>query len=497
MKTENILANRIKLKPLELSKTRSVGDIVNAMNYCAAGAGMLGAAAITLEEWTQSPRKPLIIHDGGRSALRNLLQKMVREGMCERVLTSDEFVSLRSRSKDRPAVIVGTWTERNSEGIFKRAEEAIYVNPYGLSPPGRWNDGHYPNVVFSDERFIMPTLYRALDEWGNGRRWTATEFTGWLRQFGGMAAETAKGTEVSYEMFTDPKCDTIFMSLAGIMTVAQLGPLIRDMIDCGLANFVASTGALMGHGLIQASGLAHYRHDPRLGDEVLLEHGINRVSTAHEDETNFDHIEEIVGAVLQELTERKRPIAPSAFHREIGRYVKVHYPQYLGILRSAFEQKVPICVPAFTDSELFNDIDTFNRRQRLRGKPPVRFDPELDNHHLVEAAVRSRKMGIFTIGGGPPRNWLQNVCPLLHLINRRKAGKVKIRRYSYGVRIDSTPPWFMNLSGARYTECVAWGKFYPDAKIAEIMGCATLPWPFILKSVLERMKRPRKSRIWN
>jgi deoxyhypusine synthase len=41
------------------------------------------------------------------------------------------------------------------------------------------------------------------------------------------------------------------------------------MIDTGMVQAVVSTGALMAHGMSEAVGLTHYRHDPTMDDEEL------------------------------------------------------------------------------------------------------------------------------------------------------------------------------------------------------------------------------------
>src|SRR5271154_386722 len=83
-----------------------------------------------------------------------------------------------------------------------------------------------------------------------------TAFTG--RQVG-------EGADVLEAMARDKDCFVV-MTLAGAMTVAKQGLVIADLIDHGIVNAVVSTGALMAHGLVEATGRAHFRHNPELGD---------------------------------------------------------------------------------------------------------------------------------------------------------------------------------------------------------------------------------------
>src|SRR5437660_12449245 len=74
-----------------------------------------------------------------------------------------------------------------------------------------------------------------------------TAFTG--RQLG-------EAVDVLEAMARDKDCFAV-MTLAGAMTVAKQGLIVCDLIDKGLVNAVVSTGALMAHGLVEATGQKH------------------------------------------------------------------------------------------------------------------------------------------------------------------------------------------------------------------------------------------------
>src|SRR5579859_2250375 len=99
------------------------------------------------------------------------------------------------------------------------------------------------------------------------RAMAKTAFTG--RQLG-------EAVDVLEAMARDQDCFVV-MTLAGAMTVAKQGLIVCDLIDKGLVNAVVSTGALMAHGLVEATGCKHYRYDPRMNDVQLYEAGYNRV----------------------------------------------------------------------------------------------------------------------------------------------------------------------------------------------------------------------------
>ncbi|HYX70141.1 MAG TPA: deoxyhypusine synthase family protein, partial [Terriglobales bacterium] len=94
-----------------------------------------------------------------------------------------------------------------------------------------------------------------------------TAFTG--RQLGEAA-------DVLEAMARDKDCFVV-MTLAGAMTVAKQGLVITELVDRGIVNAIVSTGALMAHGLVEATGCEHFRYDPRMNDVELYEAGYNRV----------------------------------------------------------------------------------------------------------------------------------------------------------------------------------------------------------------------------
>ena len=120
------------------------------------------------------------------------------------------------------------------------------------------------------------------------RAMSRTAFTG--RQLGEAA-------DVLEAMARDKDCFVV-MTLAGAMTVAKQGLVIAELIDRGIVNAIVSTGALMAHGLVEATGRAHFRHNPELSDEELYEAGYNRVYDTLEPEQNLDDVERVMAATF-------------------------------------------------------------------------------------------------------------------------------------------------------------------------------------------------------
>ncbi len=316
------------------------------------------------------------------------------------------------------------------------------------------------------------------------RAMSRTAFTG--RQLGEAA-------DVLEAMARDQECFVV-MTLAGAMTVAKQGLVIAELIDRGIVNAIVSTGALMAHGLVEATGRAHFRHNPELSDEELYEAGYNRVYDTLEPEQNLDDVERVMHAVFSGWDadevmcsyKLNRAIGAHLAKREKGR------SRERGILKSAYEKNVPVFVPAFSDSELGLDYALTNRERDKQGKPRFRFDPFEDLEYFAATLLGQKRIGIFTIGGGVPRNWSQQFGPFIELRHRRGGEDLPLKRYHYGLRICPEPVYWGGLSGSPYSEAVSWGKFVPPAeggKFGEVFVDATVGLPIIVAAVLERLKK--------
>jgi deoxyhypusine synthase len=330
---------------------------------------------------------------------------------------------------------------------------------------------------------LDPTSIHSVDDLV--RAMAKTAFTG--RQLGEAA-------DVLEAMARDKDCFVV-MTLAGAMTVAKQGLIIAKLIDRGIVNAIVSTGALMAHGLVEATGRAHFRHNPELTDEELYEAGYNRVYDTLEPEQNLDDVEKVMAKVLG-AWDAKEVMCSYKLNRAIGAHLAKTAKGQRGILKSAYEHDVPVFVPAFTDSELGLDVALTNRERDKAGKQRFRFEPFEDLEYFAETLLKQKRLGIFTIGGGVPRNWSQQFGPFIELRHRRGGEDLPLKRYHYGLRICPEPVYWGGLSGSPYSEAVSWGKFVPPAeggKFGEVFVDATVGLPLIVTAVLERLDKNKSA----
>ena len=303
--------------------------------------------------------------------------------------------------------------------------------------------------------------------------------------FGGR--RLGEAADVLEAMIRDEKCFRV-VTISGAMTIAKQGLLLCEMIDRGWVQAIVATGALVTHGFVEGAGMLHFKHRTSMQDEELYDRGYNRVYDTIELEKNLDDVERILQAAMDDLPD-DTVLSSRLVMQRLGR----HLEQRAGgraILKSAVDRDVPIYVPAFTDSELGLDLAIYNRVRERSGRSPLVFNPFEDLDDFADQIRASETLGIFTIGGGVPRNWAQQVGPYLEILRARMGIDEPVRRYKYAVRICPEPDYWGGLSGCSYSEGVSWGKFMPESeggRFAEVFSDATIAWPLIVCAVMERL----------
>ena len=312
--------------------------------------------------------------------------------------------------------------------------------------------------------------------------------------FGGR--QLGEALDVLLEMVRDESC-LVVGTFSGAMTVAKMGKVLCDMIDLGMLDVVVATGAFITHGLTEAAGLVHYKHKPGMADAELFKKGYNRVYDTLEMELNLTEVYLLMKEALAGLPQ-ETPWSSEMICRAIGKRLaeKTEAP---GILKSAHLKDVPVYIPAFTDSELGLDLASCEIERRAASKRAgpdelfqggPNFNPFLDLNSYTRHIASAKRLGIFTIGGGVPRNWAQQVGPYVDFLNSRLDLDLTPPRFQYGVRICPEPAHWGGLSGCTYSEGVSWGKFVPPAeggRYAEVPADATIAWPILIKAALEEL----------
>jgi len=303
--------------------------------------------------------------------------------------------------------------------------------------------------------------------------------------FGGR--RLGEAADVLEAMVRDRDCFRV-VTVSGAMSIAKQGLVLCEMIERGWVDAIVTTGAMMTHGFVEGTGRLHFKHRESMRDEDLYLRGYNRVYDTIELEKNLDDTERILCDALSDV-DTSTTLSSRLVLQRLGEYLAEH-SEHPAVLGRAVKRDIPVYVPAFTDSELGLDLAILNQARRAAGDAPFAFDPFIDLEDFADRIRAQETLGIFTIGGGVPRNWAQQVGPFLEISRARLGIDEPLRRYKYAVRICPEPEHWGGLSGCSYTEGVSWGKFVPEAeggRFAEVFADATIAWPLVVRAVLERV----------
>jgi len=450
---------------------------------------MIGEAADTIVRWVKEGKTPWIIFDNPDKgfegiALNSLFRDMAEDG-CIHPVISNSHNYARSGSEN-PIIAVGFFLSEWEGNLFENgAHASLFINNFNLAPP--WvKDGYFRGFVNADHRLALPILALAVREKLSGRPVPFSTLLEIWGQCEGVARQAARGFAILRQMIEDPDC-TVFMTVSGILTMAQMGGLVSHMINRGWVQALSATGALVGHGFVEDVDRRHFKYDPEYSDEQLADQKLNRIGTTIEPEENLDHVEEIYGLILEKAVNGEEPVSPAQKNYLIGKYLSENYPGGKSILRSAYEKNIPVFIPA-PDSELDNDQLIHNWRRKLERRRQVVTNNEIDTLRLVDMVVNSKKCGIFTLGGGVPRNWTQNVMPLIEIMNVRLNLGFPDRKFFYGCRICPDPVYLEHLGGCTYKEMISWRKFDPDGQSSEVKSDYSILVPIYVAALEEIME---------
>jgi len=292
--------------------------------------------------------------------------------------------------------------------------------------------------------------------------------------------------EVFRKMLSDPAC-VIFMGLSGAMIPGGMRRVIRDMIEMKLIDVLVSTGANMFHDLFEGFGYRHYIGSVEGDDDALRKHRIVRVYDALMDDHEINQVIKLLSEVPKELGEK---VVSSRRYLEV---LGNHLQDQASILQTAARCGVPVFVPALSDSSIGIGL-TFLHAKKKDPSDGLIIDQIRDNFEIAQLKKMAKTTGAIYIGGGVPKNYIQQLGPVSELLFRRESG----HRFAFQVTTDD-PKWG-GLSGCTFEEAKSWGKIEKESTYAAVYMDATVALPLLVGAMFQEgkacRKRKRRQFIW-
>ncbi|MEE8403096.1 MAG: deoxyhypusine synthase family protein, partial [Candidatus Hydrothermarchaeaceae archaeon] len=148
------------------------------------------------------------------------------------------------------------------------------------------------------------------------------------------------------------------------------------------------------------------------------------------------------------------------------------------IIVSAYETGLPVFVPAISDSSI--GIGLMLARRAGKSLP---LDVIKDVDEITSMVEKSKSTGVVYIGGGVPKNFIQQTEVALSLLGS------KARGHDYAIQFTTDPPHYGGLSGCTFDEAVSWGKVSTRAKKVQVYVDATIALPIVSHALAEKSKK--------
>jgi len=289
---------------------------------------------------------------------------------------------------------------------------------------------------------------------------------------------------------------SMFVTLAGAMSTAQLGRVLAPAIEAGWVHGICCTGANLEEDAFRL--LAGDTYEPiddwralRAEDEqALYDRGMNRVTDTCIPETVMRHMEAQLLARWREATESGSSAMPSEHLLAVLAEpdVQAHFqePENSWLL-AAGRKGIPVFTPGWEDSTTGNMFAAAVFREELAHHRAVVTGTEQMVRLMrwyqarTEGCVPENPgIGFFQVGGGIAGDFA--ICAVPAMI--QDLGLEETPFWGYFCQISDAVTSYGGYSGAVPNEKITWGKLAPSTPKFMIESDATIVAPLIFAYLL-------------
>ena len=299
-----------------------------------------------------------------------------------------------------------------------------------------------------------------------------------------VSRETANAAKIYNEMLSEKDC-TIFLTLAGSTSAAGCMHIYRDLVKYNMVDAIVATGAsIIDMDFFEALGFKHYQGSQFQDDTELRKNYIDRIYDTYIDEEELQHCDTVIGEIADSL--EPRPYTSREFISELGKYLKKNAKKKGSLIEMSYDYQVPIFCPAFTDSSAGFGLVM---HQEKNPKKHMTIDSIREFRELTEIKIKSKGSGLLMIGGGVPKNFIQDTVICAELLGK----DVDMHKYAIQITVADTRDGACSSSTLK--EASSWGKV-DTSKEQMVFAEATSVIPLIASDAYHRgewKKRNRKN----
>ena len=297
-----------------------------------------------------------------------------------------------------------------------------------------------------------------------------------------VSRETANAANIFNEMLADKNC-TIFLTLAGSTSAAGCMDIYRDMIKYNMVDAVVATGAsIIDMDFFEALGFKHYQGSQFQDDKVLRKNYIDRIYDTYIDEDELQACDKKICEIADKL--EPKSYTSREFIHEMGKFLKKNSVKKNSLIETAYDNNVPIFCPAFTDSSAGFGLVI---HQEKNPKKHITIDSVREFRELTEIKIKSKTSGLFMIGGGVPKNFIQDTVICAELLGK------DVEMHKYAIQITVADSRDGACSSSTLKEASSWGKV-DVAKEQMVFAEATSVLPLIASDAFHKAEWKTRTR---
>ena len=297
-----------------------------------------------------------------------------------------------------------------------------------------------------------------------------------IESFDDMAFQSrnlARACRIYDKMLQDKDCTSI-LCLAGSLVSAGLKKVINDLIEYNMVDAIVSTGAIIvDQDFFEGLGFYHYQGFINADDDQLRKLMIDRIYDTFIDEEDLRDCDMAVKEIADSM--KPGPYSSREFIYEMGKYLDKKGKNKDSFVLTSYKKDVPIFCPAFSDSSAGFGLIFHQTKKRN----PITIDSVKDFKELTELKIKSKETGVIMIGGGVPKNFVQDTVVAADILG------FNAPMHKYAIQLTVADERDGGLSGSTFKEASSWGKV--DQSFEQmVFGEATITFPLLASYVYHK-----------
>lgn len=263
--------------------------------------------------------------------------------------------------------------------------------------------------------------------------------------------DLGRATKIYNQMLADKDC-TVVLVIAGSTSAGGCMDLYAELVRSNMVDVIVATGAsIVDMDFFEGLGHKHYQALEIPDDDTLRSLYIDRIYDTYIDEEQLQDCDHTIGEIANSL--EPKAYSSRAFIREMGKYLVEHGKKDNSLVKLAYEHDVPIFCPAFVDSSAGFGLVKHQVDRAKEGKPYMVLDAIADFRELTEIKIEAGTTGLLMIGGGVPKNFIQDTVVCAEIL-----GHDDVEVHKYAVQITVADVRDGACSSSTLQEAASWGK---------------------------------------